>query len=147
MEENNVVEVNDLIQEKRIVCPSCGSYHVTLSQVQENQGTVQTSHTKSKYKEKGHGILWWLLIGWWWWIVDLCIWLVAFVPRLILRIFAMTFKKKKYKGSSNTVSVSKNIVAYKTLALCQNCGYGWEVGTAAKNDPVSREAKKLWKKL
>jgi len=109
-----------------MVCPKCGNDNVSVQTMSENLGTSTVSKTKSKYKEKGHGILWWLCIGWWWWMVDLCIWIVAFFPRLILRLFAAPFKKKKYTGSSTTVSESMNKIKYRTICTCQNCGYHWE---------------------
>ena len=105
-------------------CPKCGSTNVSIQTFQENRGTVTTSKTKSKYKEKGHGFLWWIFIGWWWWIIDLLSW-IFFIPRLILRLFAAPFKKKKYKGTSSTVSTTINNVGYKTVCTCQNCGHSW----------------------
>ena len=105
-----------------MVCPKCGNDNVSVQTMSENLGTSTVSKTKSKY----HGILWWLCIGWWWWMVDLCIWIVAFFPRLILRLFAAPFKKKKYTGSSTTVSESMNKIKYRTICTCQNCGYHWE---------------------
>ncbi len=109
-----------------MICPKCGNDNVSVQTMSENLGTSTVTKTKSKYKEKGHGILWWLCIGWWWWMVDLCIWIVAFFPRLILRLFAAPFKKKKYTGSSTTVSESMNKIKYRTICTCQNCGYHWE---------------------
>lgn len=110
-----------------MVCPKCKSENVSVSAFQEQHGSTTISHTKSKYKEKGHGCLWWLLIGWWWWIIDLMLWFMFFFPRLILRLFSAPFKKKKYTGSSNTVSTTQNKVAYKTVCVCQDCGYRWNV--------------------
>ena len=107
-------------------CPKCGSGNVNVNTFQEDHGAVTTSRTVSKYKEKGHGCLWWLLIGWWWWIVDLFTWIFLFIPRLILRLFASPFKKKKYKGKSSTVSNTVRNITYKTICTCQNCGYRWE---------------------
>ena len=106
-------------------CPKCGSSNVTVNTFQEDHGSVTTSTTKSKYQEKGHGCLWWLTIGWWWWIVDLLSWIFLFFPRLILRLFASPFKKKKYKGTSTTVSTTVNNVSYKTVCTCQSCGHSW----------------------
>ena len=106
-------------------CPRCGSGNINVNTFQENQGSVTTSRTKSKYKEKGHGLIWWLLIGWWWWIVDLLSWIFFFIPRLILKLFAMPFKKKKYTGRSSTISTTVNNVVYKTICTCQNCGHSW----------------------
>ena len=110
-----------------MVCPKCGSENVLVQTVSENIGSTTVSKTKSKYKEKGHGFIWWITIGWWWWIVDLFLWFFAFLPRLILRLFAAPFKKKKYKGSSTTVSQSTNHIRYKTICTCQNCGNHWTV--------------------
>ncbi len=108
-----------------MVCPKCQSENVKGEAFQEQTGTVTIIQTKSKYKEKGHGILWWLCIGWWWWIVDLTLWVCFFVPRLILRLFAAPFKKKKYIGTSTAVSKTENDIKYKTICICQNCGHRW----------------------
>lgn len=110
-----------------MVCPKCKSENVKTETFQEQKGNQTTTRTKSKYKEKGHGILWWLTIGWWWWIVDLASWFCFFVPRLILRLFSAPFKKKKYKGTESAVSTTKNKVVYKTICTCQNCGHSWTV--------------------
>lgn len=103
-------------------CPKCGSTDVDVQLHQENIGGRTITKTKSKYKQKGHGCLWWLVIGWWWWIVDLFLWVFMFPIRLI----AQLFKKKKYVGNSTSVSSTKNKVQYKTIYLCKACGYHWE---------------------
>jgi hypothetical protein len=110
----------------KLTCPKCGSSNIESSIFQENQGGETITTTKSKYKEKGHGCLWWLLIGWWWWIVDLLLWIFFFFPRLIIRIFAAPFKKKKYKGSEISVSTTNNRIKYKTICLCKDCGNNWD---------------------
>ena len=107
-------------------CPKCGSGDVSVNTFQEDHGSVTTARTTSKYKEKGHGCLWWLTIGWWWWIVDLLSWIFFFIPRLILRLFAAPFKKKRYRGTSSTVSTTVNNISYQTVCTCQNCGYHWK---------------------
>ena len=104
-----------------MICPKCKSTNVTVNTFQENQGSVTTSRTTSKYREKGHGCLWWLTIGWWWWIVDLCLWIFMFFPRLIFQLF----RRKKYVGTSSTVSSTVNKLQYKTICTCQNCGHSW----------------------
>lgn len=103
-------------------CPKCGSENIDVSVHQENSGSKTTTKTKSKYKETGHGCLWWLCIGWWWWIVDLLLWVFLFFPRFIMQLF----KKKKYKGTSNATSETKNKFTYKSICLCKDCGYHWE---------------------
>lgn len=103
-------------------CPKCGSDNVTVQTFQENSGSTTITKTKSKYKEKGHGCLWWLTIGWWWWIVDIMLWIFLFIPRFCVQLF----KKKKYKGKSTSVATTVNDVAYKTICVCQNCGNRWE---------------------
>ena len=110
-----------------MLCPNCGSDKIQVQTLQENLGTTTVSKTKSKYKEKGHGFFWWITIGWWWWIVDLFIWFVAFVPRLILQLFINAHKRKSYKGKSSTVEQSVNHIKYVTICTCQNCGNSWKV--------------------
>lgn len=105
-----------------MVCPKCGGEHVTTQVMQEQTGSKTTTKTKSKYKEKGHGCLWWLFIGWWWWFFDLILWSVAFIPRLIIKLN----QKKKYAGESTSTSTTKNKYGYRTICVCQDCGYRWE---------------------
>lgn len=112
--------------ESKIVCPKCGGTHVDVQVFQEDKGSVTKTKTKSKYKEKGHGIIWWLFIGWWWWIVDLCAWVFFFFPRLILRLFSAPFKKKKYAGQSTSTSTMKTNIAYRQIFVCKDCGNFWE---------------------
>lgn len=108
-----------------LFCPKCGSEDISKQIFQENRGSKTVTHTSSRYKEVGHGCLWWLLIGWWWWIVDLWLWIWFFIPRLILRLFAAPFKKKKYKGKSTSVSETVNDISYRTVCTCQKCGHTW----------------------
>lgn len=108
---------------KKTACPRCGSTNVNSQIFQENLGSSSVTNTRSKYKEKGHGCLWWLLIGWWWWIVDLCLWIFLFFPRLLIQLF----KKKKYTGSSKSVSTTRNQISYRSVFLCNDCGNSWQV--------------------
>ena len=108
-----------------MTCPKCGAENITIQTFQEERGSVTRSKTKSKYKEKGHGCLWWITIGWWWWIVDLLSWIFLFFPRLIMRLFASPYKKAKYKGKSTTVSTTRNSIGYRTVYTCQSCGHQW----------------------
>lgn len=105
-----------------MICPKCGGSNVDVQLCQENQGSTSVTKTKSKYKQKGHGCLWWLLIGWWWWMVDLILWICFFFPRLLVQIF----KKKKYTGESTSATVTKNKVQYKSVCLCKDCGHHWD---------------------
>ena len=121
-EKENDSMNNGMNNTPRLTCPQCGSINVSVQVFQEQAGTTTVSKTKSKYKEKGHGCLWWLLIGWWWWMVDLLLWIFLFLPRLLIQIF----KKKKYVGSSQTVSQTVNQTVYKSMCNCMSCGYVWE---------------------
>ena len=112
-EQNKQYSVNN--------CPCCGSSDVTVETFQENLGSTTISQTKSKYSS-GHGLVWWLLIGWWWWMFDLMIWIVAFVPRLIIQLC----KKKKYHGKSTSVAQTINEVQYRHVYTCKNCGNTWQ---------------------
>lgn len=134
------VQNNNSIQ---IVCPQCGGTNVTVQMFQEDAGTTTVSKTESKYKQKGHGLIWWLCVGSWWWIVDLFLWICVFPVKLIQTLT----KKKKYKGKSTTVSQSVNQVKYKTICLCGNCGYSWVKNELTSNnlDSVKKDVKKLMK--
>lgn len=105
-----------------IRCPRCGNHNVDVQLQQENLGGQTVTQTKSKYKQTGHGCLWWLLIGWWWWMIDLCLWIFLFPFRLI----AQLCKRKKYVGSATSVSSTHNDVKYRTVYLCKTCGHHWE---------------------
>lgn len=104
------------------VCPKCGSTNIDIQMFKEDLGSQTFTTTKSKYKQKGHGLLWWLFIGSWWWIVDLFMWLCFFPLRLIMQLF----KKKKYVGKSTSVSTTVNNVEYRSMCLCKDCGYHWD---------------------
>ena len=108
-----------------MTCPKCGSTDVTIENFQEDRGSVTRSKTKFKFQEKKHGCLWWFCGGWLLAMFDLLLWFVAFFPRLIMRLFAAPYKKKKYKGKSKTVSRTKNKIGYRTIYTCQGCGYQW----------------------
>ena len=82
-----------------MICPKCNNENVN----------IQTT-TEVQIKDKKHGCFWWCCVGWWW---IPCKWLFFTLPALIVKIF----KRKKQKV--------KNIT--KTVAVCQNCGYHWEV--------------------
>lgn len=110
---------------KQLYCPNCGGTNISIQSVQENIGSETRATTTTKYKEKGHGCLWWLIIGWWWWMVDLFLWIFAFLPRLILRLFAAPFKKKKGVSVGQTVAHTTNKIVYRTVCTCQTCGNVW----------------------
>ncbi len=103
-------------------CPRCGGFNVDTQVYQETQGGSTITKTKSKYRQRGHGCLWWLFIGWWWWMFDLMLWLCMFPIRLLVEVF----KKRKYVGISTSVSTTKNYIRYRTIYLCKHCGYHWE---------------------
>lgn len=80
-------------------CPKCESENVNVQMV-----------TESKLKTKHHSILYWILIGWW---LEIILWLFLTIPRLL----AAMFGHKKQKLVTN----------HKSVAVCQNCGYNWNV--------------------
>lgn len=82
-----------------MVCPKCKSENVNTQVINEVE-----------IKNKHHGIFWWLLIGWWWIPIK---WLVFTIPALIIKIF----------GGKKQKAVNKQ----KTVCVCQNCGYRWEI--------------------
>lgn len=94
-----------------IKCPSCGSNNINIEI--EEVGNISTS--KTRYKENGHGCLYWLFIGWWFWMFK-----IMFIPLTIL--FGKT---NKSKGAFNTVTANKTI--NKKVAICQNCGNHWKI--------------------
>lgn len=106
---------------EQLQCPKCGGTHIEMQVVQEDHGSVTTTKTKSKYKEKRHGLLWWGFIGWWWWIIDLFLWIFAFFPRVLLHIG----RRKKYKGESTSKTITKNNIKYRRMFTCQDCGHFW----------------------
>ena len=115
----SVVTRNQVTQGMK--CPRCGGNNVAIQTIQENLGGQTVSKTKSVYKEKRHGILWWLFIGWWWWIIDLCLWIFLFIPRALIH----AGRKKTYKGESTTISTTSNRIVYRTICTCQSCGNTW----------------------
>ena len=118
-----------------MICPKCGSNAVDVQLMQENAGSQTITKTKSKYKEKGHGCLWWLLIGWWWWMVDLFLWIFIFPIRLLFQIF----KKKKYVGDSTSSSTTINRTSYRSMAICRNCGNHWDASNTPAYAPRPQE--------
>lgn len=80
-------------------CPKCESENVNVQVVNE-----------VKLKKAHHSVIWWLLLGWYW--VPLK-WLFLTIPALIVKIFG----HKKQKVVNKTTN----------KAVCQNCGYTWEV--------------------
>ena len=115
----------------RIRCPQCGSDAIQMETMQENLGSTTISKTKTRSRRQGKGIIWWLLIGWWWWIFDLCLWIGAFVPRLIIHIFASAWKKDARVSRSTTIERTENEIRYIRLYTCRNCGASWkrEIGS------------------
>ncbi len=78
-----------------MVCPNCGSQNVMVQ-------AVTTVHNKH------HGWAYWVFFIW---LFDFIIWLLFFIPRLIIQLC------KKTKITSTTHSE----------AVCQNCGKRWRV--------------------
>lgn len=81
-------------------CPKCKSNNISI-QVLNSVELVK----------KHNSFLWWITIGWLWVLFK---WIFFTLPALIFKIFGIG---KKYK--------TRNIEAKK--AVCQNCGYTWNI--------------------
>lgn len=103
-------------------CPNCGSTQVDVRTFQENQGSVTTSYSKTKTKEKRHGFLWWLFVGWWWWPINLMLWILFFPFKLLLRLG----RRKKYVSKTRGTQATVNSIVYSTVCTCSACGYTWK---------------------
>jgi len=104
-----------------MICPKCKSENVSVQTFQEQKGSSTVTRTRSKYREKRHGLLWWLCIGWWWWMVDIFLWIILFPVKLIQAIT----RKKKYVGKSKSTTSTRNKIRYQTVCTCQSCGHTW----------------------
>ncbi len=82
-----------------MICPRCNSERVNVQMVSE-----------VRLRKHTHGLLWWLFIGWWWLPLK---WLCFTIPALIVKLFA----PKRYETT----------VSHKSVFVCQNCGYHWQV--------------------
>ena len=80
-------------------CPKCGSMNTNIQMI-----------TETKLKNKHHSIFYWLIIGWW---LHLLLWFFLTVPMILGKIFG--HKKQKL------------VQHHKSIAVCQNCGYNWNV--------------------
>ena len=79
-------------------CPKCKSENVNIQAVTE-------------IVKRKRGFLWWLLIGWWWSMIKLVLWVLYFVPMLIIK----AIRKNKVKSKTTT------------QAICQTCGHRWKI--------------------
>lgn len=80
-------------------CPKCGSDNTNVQMV-----------TESQLKNKHHSIAYWIFIGWWW---RPLLWICLTLPMLLGTLFG--HKKQKL------------VTKHKSIAVCQNCGYHWNV--------------------
>ncbi len=122
MQENEIDAEWEPEEGSKLRCPKCGSTNVDVQVHQENRGGKTITKTKTVYKEKKHGCLWWLVFGWWWWIVDFFIWIFFFPFRFAYGLL----RKKKYASKGTTTSTTKNNIKYKTIRVCKSCGYTWQ---------------------
>lgn len=76
-------------------CKKCGSEKVSVQAV-------------AMVRTKGHGLIYWLFVGWW---LEPFMWLLFFLPWLIVKIF------RPKKITSKT----------RSMAVCQSCGKSWRV--------------------
>lgn len=75
-------------------CRKCGSDNISIQQV-------------AVTKTKGKGLMYWVFWVWF----DLILWVLMFLPRLIIGLF----KRNKVKTT------------IKKIATCQNCGNSWRI--------------------
>jgi uncharacterized Zn finger protein len=80
-------------------CPKCGSEDIKVELM-----------TEQKLKRKKKSLLYWLTIGW---MIEPFLWFFLTIPKLFFEIF----KPTKYKMQTKT----------KKVAICQDCGYTWEI--------------------
>ena len=94
-------------------CPRCGSQHLSYQFV--NTGTVgaATNTVVVMPAKKSKGCLYWVLIGWWW----------APIHGLTKGITHLAFGGRKKAG----LNFNANKILNKKMAICQNCGYSWQV--------------------
>ena len=78
-------------------CPKCESENVTIQVVTEVK------------EKKNKGLLYWIFVGWWW---EPLAWIFLTLPKLLIAVFS-----KK----------SKTVTKTHKEAVCQNCGYSWEI--------------------
>lgn len=71
----------------------------------ENVNVQAVAHVSNK----GKGCLYWVFIGWW---LEIILWLFLTIPMLFAKLFGG-------KGGVKT--------KVKSHAVCQNCGYQWEI--------------------
>ena len=82
-----------------MTCPKCKNENVTVD-----------VKTETNFKKKHHGLLYWICIGWW---LQPFMWIFLTLPMLIISIF----KPDRYKVKTSS----------KKIAICQSCGYSWEI--------------------
>ena len=109
-------------QRQLVCCPKCGSTDISIQTFQENIQSVTAGGSTVDIREKRHGFFWWIFIGWWWMIIKGILWIVAFIPMAIIR----AGRKKKYVGTVQTVTTTKNNIRYRVLCTCQRCGNTWD---------------------
>ena len=108
-----------------MTCPKCGSENVDVQLFQETKGKTTKTKTKTRaVTQRGHGCLWWLFIGWWWWLIDLFIWCVAFIPRLVIQL--LKGRKGRTRSTTRTISKEKVHTTYRSMCVCRECGHHWE---------------------
>lgn len=101
-----------------IKCLKCNSSNINIQR--EQTANIGIEHTNYYNTQKHHGLIYFCIIGWWIWIYKLMFSLM-FLPFTIL----FGSSKRRKIGISNSINTNKTI--NKTVAVCQNCGYVWNV--------------------
>lgn len=90
---------------KKLICPHCHSRNVNVQMV-----------TEQRLVKMRHGFFYWLFFGW---LFSLVIWFIKWffftVPAIIFKLFGIGGRKREI------------INEHKSVAVCQNCGYNWEI--------------------
>lgn len=107
-----------------MTCGKCGSENVIVQR--EQSWNVGGSIHSIGGGKTGHGIMYWLFVGWWIWILKMLVWMFKWgLAMCTLGISLLFTRKKKDKIGGKTVTANKTI--NKTVAVCQDCGYHWNV--------------------
>ena len=97
-----------------MVCPRCQSQVVSIQNIQTGSIGAAQNTVVIQPARRSHGCLCWLMIGWWWkpiWFICVGWW------------WRLLFGGRRKGG----VNFSANKIINKKVAICQSCGFQWNV--------------------